>query len=133
MLGGFNSDDYATERLFARPPDGTEIPLSILYRKGMKRNGRNPLLLYGYGSYGISIDAAFSSPRLSLVDRGFIFAIAHVRGGQELGRRWYEDGKLLKKKNTFNDFIACAEYPHPRKLHRTRKTFSPWAGAPAVC
>jgi len=110
VLGGFNADDYATERLFARAADGTEIPLSILYRKGMKRDGRNPLLLYGYGSYGISIDAAFASPRLSLVDRGFVFAIAHIRGGQELGRRWYEDGKLLRKKNTFNDFIACAEF-----------------------
>jgi oligopeptidase B len=98
VLGGFNADDYATERLFARAADGTEIPLSILYRKGMKRDGHNPLLLYGYGSYGISIDAAFASPRLSLVDRGFIFAIAHIRGGQELGRRWYEDGKLLQKK-----------------------------------
>ena len=110
VLGGFNADDYATERLFARAADGTEIPLSILYRKGMKRDGGNPLLLYGYGSYGISIDAAFASPRLSLVDRGFVFAIAHIRGGQELGRRWYEDGKLLRKKNTFNDFIACAEF-----------------------
>ena len=110
VLGGFNADDYVTERSHAPAADGTEIPLSIVYRHGMKRNGQNPLLLYGYGAYGISIDAAFASPRLSLVDRGFIYAIAHVRGGQELGRQWYEDGKLLKKKNSFTDFIACAEY-----------------------
>jgi oligopeptidase B len=110
VLGGFEIDNYVTERLFARAADGTEVPISLLYRNGIKLNGHNPLLLYGYGSYGHSIDAAFSSPRLSLVDRGFIFAIAHVRGGQEMGRQWYEDGKLLKKKNTFTDFIACAEY-----------------------
>jgi len=124
VLGGFNADDYATERLFARAADGTEIPLSILYRKGMKRDGRNPLLLYGYGSYGISIDAAFASPRLSLVDRGFVFAIAHIRGGQELGRRWYEDGKLLRKKNTFNDFIACAEFLIRENFTNPRKLFA---------
>jgi oligopeptidase B len=110
VLGGFNPDDYVTERLYAPASDGTEIPLSLLYRKGLKKDGMNPTLLYGYGSYGASIDAAFASPRLSLVDRGFVFAIAHIRGGQELGRRWYDDGKLLKKKNTFSDFIACAEY-----------------------
>ena len=110
VLGGFNPDDYVTERLYAAASDGTEIPLSLLYRKGLKKDGMNPTLLYGYGSYGASIDAAFASPRLSLVDRGFVFAIAHIRGGQELGRRWYDDGKLLKKKNTFSDFIACAEY-----------------------
>jgi len=124
VLGGFNSDDYATERLFARAADDTEIPLSILYRKGMKRDGGNPLLLYGYGSYGISIDAAFASPRLSLVDRGFVFAIAHIRGGQELGRRWYEDGKLLRKKNTFNDFIACAEFLIRENFTNPRKLFA---------
>jgi oligopeptidase B len=109
VLGGFDAEDYVTERLFARAADGTEIPMSVLYRKGLQRDGRNPTLLYGYGSYGFSMDAAFASPRLSLVDRGFVFAIAHIRGGQELGRHWYEDGKLLKKKNTFTDFIACAE------------------------
>jgi len=124
VLGGFNADDYATERLFARAADGTEIPLSILYRKGMKRDGRNPLLLYGYGSYGLSIDAAFASPRLSLVDRGFVFAIAHIRGGQELGRRWYEDGKLLQKKNTFNDFIACAEFLIRENFTNPEKLFA---------
>jgi oligopeptidase B len=109
VLGGFDADHYVTERLYARAADGTDIPVSLLYRKGTRRDGGNPLLLYGYGSYGVSIDAAFSSPRLSLVDRGFIYAIAHIRGGQELGRQWYEDGKLLKKKNTFSDFIAVAE------------------------
>jgi oligopeptidase B len=110
VLGGFDSTNYVTERLHALAADGTEIPLSIVYRKGIERDGQNPLLLYGYGAYGLSIDPAFASPRLSLIDRGFVYAIAHVRGGQELGRQWYEDGRLLRKKNTFNDFIACAEY-----------------------
>ncbi len=110
VLGGFESSNYVTERLHARATDGTQIPLSILYRKGLKRDGQNPLVLYGYGSYGLSIDAGFASPRLSLVDRGFVFAIAHIRGGQELGRQWYENGKLLNKKNSFTDFIACAEF-----------------------
>lgn len=110
VLGGFDSNHYQTDRLFAISSDGTEIPISIVYRKGIKRDGNNPLLLYGYGSYGNSMDATFSSPRLSLIDRGFIYAIAHVRGGQELGRQWYEDGKLFNKKNTFTDFISCAEH-----------------------
>ncbi len=110
VLGGFDPGDYVTERLSATASDGVKVPISLVYRKGMRRDGSNPLLLYGYGSYGASMDAAFSSPRLSLLDRGFVFAIAHVRGGQELGRWWYEDGKLLKKKNTFTDFIACAEH-----------------------
>ncbi|HME62137.1 MAG TPA: S9 family peptidase [Candidatus Binatia bacterium] len=110
VLGGFDPDNYVTERLHARAADGTDIPISLLYSKGTAKNGSNPLLLYGYGSYGVSIDAAFSSPRLTLVDRGFIYAIAHIRGGQEMGRQWYEDGKLLKKKNTFTDFIDVAEF-----------------------
>ena len=110
VLGGFHLANYATERLYAPAADGTEIPVSIVYRKGIERDGQNPLLLYGYGAYGLSIDPAFASPRLSLIDRGFVYAIAHVRGGQELGRQWYEDGRLLQKKNTFEDFIACAEY-----------------------
>jgi oligopeptidase B len=122
VLGDFNSDNYVAERLYALASDGTEIPISIVYRKGTKKDGQNALLLYGYGAYGLSIDAAFASPRLSLIDRGFVYAIAHIRGGQELGRRWYEEGKLLKKKNTFTDFIACAEhlirerYTNPEKL-----------------
>ena len=110
VLGGFNSADYETDRLYATARDGTKVPISIVYRKGMKKDGQNPLLLYGYGSYGASMDATFSSPRVSLIDRGFIFAVAHIRGGQELGRQWYEDGKLFNKKNTFTDFIDCGKY-----------------------
>ena len=124
VLGGFDSENYITERLHARAADGAEIPLSVLYRKGLTRNGDNPLLLYGYGSYGLSIDAAFQSPRLSLVDRGFVFAIAHIRGGQELGRQWYEAGKLLKKKNTFTDFITCAEFLIREEFTRPEKLFA---------
>ncbi|MGZ8483734.1 MAG: S9 family peptidase [Candidatus Binatia bacterium] len=124
VLGGFNADDYVTERLHARAADGTEIPLSLLYRKGLKKDGQNPTLLYGYGSYGVSIDAAFASPRLSLVDRGFVFAIAHIRGGQELGRQWYDDGKLLKKKNTFSDFVACAEFLISDRFTNSEKLFA---------
>jgi oligopeptidase B len=124
VLGGFDPDNYVTERLYARASDGTDIPISLLYRKGTLRNGNNPLLLYGYGSYGVSIDAAFSSPRLSLVDRGFIYAIAHIRGGQEMGRQWYEDGKLLKKKNTFSDFITAAEFLIREKFTHSKKLFA---------
>ena len=109
VLGDFDPDRYRTERIHATAGDGREIPVSIVHRKDFVRNGGSPLLLYGYGSYGMSTDAAFSPSRLSLLDRGFAFAIAHVRGGQELGRAWYEDGKMAKKMNTFTDFIACAE------------------------
>jgi oligopeptidase B len=122
VLGGFDAGNYQTERLSAAAEDGTEIPISIVYREGTQRDGGNPLLLYAYGSYGYSMDAAFNPERVSLLDRGFVYAIAHVRGGSELGRWWYEDGKLLKKKNTFTDFIACAEhlvanqYTSPDKL-----------------
>ncbi len=110
VLGGFDPADYVTERRYTPARDGARIPISIVYRRGVEKDGDNPLLLSGYGSYGFSRDATFSSPRLSLLDRGFVYAIAHVRGGQELGRRWYDDGKLLKKKNTFTDFIDVAEY-----------------------
>jgi len=112
VLGGeFDADNYISERIFAKSRDGkTEIPISLVYRKGIQKNGKTPLLLNGYGSYGSSSDPYFSSVRLSLLDRGFIFAIAHIRGGQEMGRYWYEDGKLLKKKNTFYDFIDCGKY-----------------------
>lgn len=110
VLGGFNRENYVTERISAPAGDGKMVPVSIVYRKGMSKNGKSPLLLYGYGSYGASRDATFSAARLSLLDRGFVYAIAHIRGGQELGRAWYEDGKLLKKKNTFTDFTDCAEY-----------------------
>lgn len=110
VLGGFNSEAYQSERLYATARDGVKVPISIVYKKGFKKDGNAPLLLYGYGSYGISTGVTFSSNRLSLLDRGFAFAIAHIRGGQEMGRQWYEDGKLLKKKNTFYDFIDCAQY-----------------------
>ncbi|WP_404986613.1 S9 family peptidase [Chryseobacterium sp. M5] len=110
ILGGYNKANYVTERLFATAKDGTKIPISIVYKKGYKKDGKNPLLLYAYGSYGNSMNATFSSTRLSLLDRGFAFAIAHIRGGQEMGRQWYEDGKMMKKKNTFTDFIDVGEY-----------------------
>jgi len=111
VLGGkFKKDNYESKRLWATATDGTKIPISIIYRKGIKKDGNNPLLLYGYGSYGATIDPYFSSVRLSLLDRGFIFAIAHIRGGEYLGRQWYENGKLLKKKNTFTDFIDVTKY-----------------------
>jgi oligopeptidase B len=110
VVGGYTVGDYITERLFATAKDGTKIPISIVYKKGFKKDGTAPLHLYGYGSYGASMDASFSSGRLSLLNRGFAFAIAHVRGGQEMGRYWYEDGKMMKKKNTFTDFIDCAEF-----------------------
>jgi oligopeptidase B len=110
MDDNFSPDNYTSERMFAEVRDGVKVPISLVYKKGVKKDGKAPLLLYAYGSYGSSMDAYFSSVRLSLLDRGFIFAIAHIRGGQEMGRQWYEDGKLLKKKNTFNDFIDCGKY-----------------------
>ena len=110
VLGGYDPQQYASERLYAKAPDGVLVPLSIAYKKGMRRDGSNPLLLYGYGSYGSSQSATFSVARLSLLDRGVIFALAHIRGGGDLGEEWRDDGKLLKKKNTFTDFIACAEH-----------------------
>jgi len=110
VVGTFNSSDYVSERLYAKAQDGTMIPISLVYKKGFKKDGSAPTLLYAYGSYGYSIDATFSSTRLSLLDRGFVFAIAHIRGGQEMGRQWYEDGKLLKKINTFTDFIDCGKF-----------------------
>lgn len=110
VVGGYDPELYVTERLYATSYDGLSIPISLVYKKGIVLDGNAPLLLYAYGSYGNSMDAGFSTNRLSLLNRGFIFAIAHVRGGQEMGRQWYEDGKLFKKKNTFSDFISCAEY-----------------------
>ncbi|MBK5193744.1 MAG: S9 family peptidase [Flavobacteriaceae bacterium] len=111
VLGGkFNKNNYITERVWANALDGTKIPVSLIYRKGIKMDGSNPLLQYGYGSYGSTIDPYFSSVRLSLLDRGFIYAIAHIRGGEYLGRPWYEDGKLLNKMNTFTDFIDVSKY-----------------------
>ncbi len=111
VLGGFDSANYRSERLWATAGDGTQVPVSLVYRSDLRpEEGGSPLLLYGYGSYGASMDAGFSSLRLSLLDRGFVYAIAHIRGGEEMGRSWYEDGKLLNKKNTFTDFIAAAEH-----------------------
>ncbi|MDD4459816.1 MAG: S9 family peptidase [Proteiniphilum sp.] len=106
---GFNPDDYVVERRWADAPDGVKVPMAIVYRKGLKRDGSNPALLYSYGSYGHSSDVYFSAAFYSLIDRGFLFGIAQIRGGSDLGEQWYEDGKLLKKKNSFTDFIACSE------------------------
>lgn len=110
VMGDFNQDNYKSERLFAAAYDGIKVPISLVYRKDKKREDGNPLLLYGYGSYGINTNPSFNSSILSLLDRGFIYAIAHIRGSQEMGRYWYDEGKLLKKKNTFTDFISCAEF-----------------------
>ncbi len=111
VLGGkFDKNNYIEERVWATATDGTKVPISMVYRKGIKKDGKNPLLLYAYGSYGATMDPYFSSTRLSLLDRGFIYAIAHIRGGEDLGREWYENGKLLKKINTFTDFIDCSKF-----------------------
>lgn len=110
VLGGFDRNNYEAKRLWATADDGTKVPISLVYRKQISLDGTNPLLLSAYGSYGYSRDPYFGSDRLSLLDRGFVFAIAHIRGGSEMGRWWYEDGKLLRKKNTFTDFNDCAEY-----------------------
>ena len=110
VLGGFNKDDYETKRIYATAGDGTKIPMSIVYKKGVEKNGDNPTLLYGYGSYGYTYNPSFSLARLPLLDRGFVYAIAHIRGSQINGRQWYEDGKLLKKMNTFTDFNDCAQF-----------------------
>jgi len=110
VLGGFDPGDYEQHREWATADDGTDVPISIVCRKGTPRDGSAPLVLYGYGSYEISSDPAFGIPRLSLLDRGIVFAIAHVRGGGEMGRHWYDQGKVLHKKNTFTDFVACARH-----------------------
>jgi oligopeptidase B len=110
VRGGYDGSQYQSERIFATARDGVEVPISLVYRRSFERDGTSPLLLYGYGAYGHSIDPRFSSDRLSLLDRGFVFAIAHIRGGAELGEEWHDQGKLLQKKNTFTDFIACAEH-----------------------
>ncbi|UCD65089.1 MAG: S9 family peptidase, partial [Candidatus Zixiibacteriota bacterium] len=107
---GYDKQQFVTERIFATASDGTHVPISLVYRKDLVRNGQNPCLLVGYGAYGSSSEPYFSSNRLSLLERGFVYGIAHVRGGGEMGRHWYEQGKLLNKRNTFTDFIACAEH-----------------------
>jgi oligopeptidase B len=110
VLGGYDPAKYQSERVYATAADGVKIPISLVYKKGFVQNGKAPALLYGYGAYGISTDPTFSSDRLSLLDRGFVYAIAHIRGGGDLGKPWHEDGRMLKKKNTFTDFIAAAEH-----------------------
>ena len=122
VLGNYDPGEYETKRIYATAGDGTKIPMSIVYKKGMEKNGDNPTLLYGYGSYGYTREPSFALSRLPLLDRGFVYAIAHIRGSQVNGRQWYEDGKLLKKMNTFTDFNDCAQfliddaYTNPGKL-----------------
>ena len=129
VLGDFNKENYESKRLYATAKDGTKIPLSIVYKKGTDiQSGQNPTIIYGYGSYGYSMDPYFSSIRLSLLDRGFVYAIAHIRGGQEMGRKWYEDGKLLNKKNTFTDFVDVSQYLIDEKLTSADKLFA-WGGS----
>jgi len=125
VLGGkFDKNNYTEERIWATAEDGTKVPISMVYRKGIKKDGKNPFLLYAYGSYGSSMDPYFSSIRLSLLDRGFIYAIAHIRGGEDLGREWYENGKLLKKKNTFTDFIDCSKYVIEQKYTSAKHLYA---------
>jgi len=124
VLGGFDKNNYETKRLWATAGDGSQIPISLVYRKGFVRNGQAPLLLYGYGSYGASMNASFNSAIISLIDRGFAYGIAHIRGGSEMGRYWYEDGKLLKKKNTFTDFNDCAQFLVNEKYTSPKRLFA---------
>ena len=124
ILGKYNPHDYTTERFFVTARDGAQIPVSLVNKKDFKKNGQNPMLLYAYGSYGASMDAYFSVSRISLLERGFAYAIAHIRGGQEMGRQWYEDGKLLKKKNTFTDYLDCAEHLIKEKYTNPDKLFA---------
>jgi oligopeptidase B len=122
--GGFDQGNYVTERLQAAARDGRAVPISVVYRKGFRRDGTNPLLLYAYGSYGSSTEASFKPEVISLLDRGFVYAVAHIRGGQEMGRAWYEEGKLLQKKNTFTDFIDAAEFLTAKKYADRNNVFA---------
>ncbi|MBV9913885.1 MAG: S9 family peptidase [Sinobacteraceae bacterium] len=124
VLGGFDQHNYVTEHVWATARDGTQVPISLVYRHGFKRDGTAPLLQYGYGSYGISTDPTFSYTAISLLDRGFVYAIAHVRGGQEMGRSWYESGKLLKKRNTFTDFVDVTHFLVQQKYVAPDRTFA---------
>ena len=137
MLGGYDPADYEEHRLWATADDGARVPISLVRQARGPRDSAAgpavPLLLYGYGAYEISIDPYFSVARLSLLDRGAAFAIAHVRGGGEMGRRWYDDGKLLHKQNTFTDFVACARHLVDDRLDHARSCWSPRAAAPAAC
>lgn len=124
VLGGFDKNNYESKRLWAKAGDGTAVPVSIVYRKGFIQDGKAPMLIYAYGSYGISTDPGFRSAIISLLDRGFVFALAHIRGGSEMGRQWYEDGKLLKKMNTFTDFNDCAQFLVYEKYTSTDRLFA---------
>lgn len=125
VVGGYNAEEYHSERFMVTARDGEQVPVSLVYKKSMfKKDGTSPLLLYAYGSYGNTMDPYFSSVRLSLLDRGFVFAIAHIRGGQEMGRDWYENGKLLKKMNTFTDFVDCGEYLIKEKYAATNELYA---------
>ena len=125
VLGGkFDKKNYTSIRVWATARDGNKIPISLVYRKDMYENGKNPLLLYGYGSYGITNNASFSSVRLSLLDRGFVYAIAHIRGSQYLGRKWYDEGKMFKKKNTFYDFIDSGKFLIDKGYANKEKLFA---------
>jgi oligopeptidase B len=110
VLGGYNPKNYQSERVWVTASDGAKVPMDLVYKKGFEKNGKQPVFLYAYGSYGNSMNPGFSSNRISLLDRGFVYALAHIRGGQEMGRAWYEDGKMMRKKNTFTDFIDCGKY-----------------------
>ena len=125
VLGGkFKKENYVSERIWATAEDGTQIPMSVVYKKGIEKNGSCPLLQYAYGSYGSTVDPYFSTIRLSLLDRGFIYVISHVRGGEYLGRQWYEEGKLLQKQNTFSDFIACSKHLIKEKYTSERHLYA---------
>ncbi len=124
VLGGFDKNDYETKRIYATAGDGAKIPMSIVYKKGMEKDGNNPTMIYGYGSYGNTMDPGFSLKRLPLLDRGFVYAIAHVLGGQINVRAWYEDVKLLKKMNTFTDFNDCAQFLIDKKYTNSEKLFA---------
>jgi oligopeptidase B len=124
VLGGFDKANYKTERIYVTARDGAKVPVSIVYHKDTKIDGGSPLLQYAYGSYGSSMDASFSSTRLSLLNRGFVYAICHIRGGQEMGRQWYEDGKMFKKINTFNDFVDCSKALIDRKYTKKENLFA---------
>ncbi|MGE0078927.1 MAG: S9 family peptidase [Bacteroidales bacterium] len=129
VLGGYDPANYETKRLWATANDSVKIPISIVHKKGIKLNGKNPLLIYAYGAYGYSENPTFDPNLLSLLDRGFVYAIAHVRGGEEMGRGWYESGKMLNKKNTFSDFISCTKYLIDQKYTSSNKIIAQGASA----
>ncbi|SDD55775.1 oligopeptidase B [Algoriphagus faecimaris] len=125
VVGGYDASAYESARIWAAAEDGKMVPISLVYKKDFfKADGSNPLLLYAYGSYGFSMDAYFSSSRLSLLDRGFVYAIAHIRGGEDLGRHWYEEGKLLRKRNTFTDYISCANHLIEQKYTQSKHLYA---------